>query len=73
MLMSDLAQYLEEKLGQNKGATWDLTRWDDPVGGVTLDGERGVDLLETVKASVDFLWAQIKSGPRQSAAAVSGQ
>lgn len=40
-------------------AVWDLTRWDDGVGGVTLDGEREVDLLDAVKNAVSFLWAQV--------------
>jgi hypothetical protein len=44
-------------------AVWDLTRWDDPVGGVTLDTEREVDLLDAVKNAVSFLWAQIKGSP----------
>lgn len=39
---------------------FDLSRWADPVGGVTLDGERDVDLLDAVKNAVAFLWAQIK-------------
>jgi hypothetical protein len=30
-------------------ANWDLSRWDDPIGGMTLDRNRNVDLLEVVK------------------------
>jgi hypothetical protein len=37
---------------------WDLSRWDDPVGGVTLDQERSVDLLATVKAAAGFIRAR---------------
>jgi hypothetical protein len=39
-------------------AVWDLSRWDDPTGGVTLDSERDVDLLAAVKNTVGFLLAQ---------------
>jgi hypothetical protein len=39
-------------------AVWDLSRWDDPTGGVTLDGEREVDLLAAVKNTVTFLLTQ---------------
>jgi hypothetical protein len=41
-------------------ASWDLSRWDDPVGGVTLDAERTVDLLDAVKNAVTFLWTQVE-------------
>jgi hypothetical protein len=44
-------------------AVWDLSQWSDPVGGVTLDGDREVDLLATVRAAVAFLWAKIKTEP----------
>ncbi len=40
-------------------AVWDLSRWDDPVGGVTLDSERDVDLLDAVKRAYEFLSEQI--------------
>jgi hypothetical protein len=40
---------------------WGLSRWGDPVGGVTLDGDRRVDLLEVVNAARDFLRAKTKS------------
>jgi hypothetical protein len=36
-------------------AVWDLSKWDDPTGGVTLDSDRGVDLLGAIKRTVDFL------------------
>jgi hypothetical protein len=36
-------------------AVWDLSRWDDPIGGVTLNNDRGVDLLGALKRTVDFL------------------
>jgi len=37
---------------------WDLSRWDDAVGGVTLDRERDIDLLVALKQTVAFLRAQ---------------
>jgi len=36
-------------------AVWDLSRWDDAVGGVTLEKDRSVDILRAVKAAVQFL------------------
>jgi hypothetical protein len=39
---------------------WNAARWDDPVGGVTIDGDRSVDLLEAVKSARDFLCAKTK-------------
>jgi hypothetical protein len=39
-------------------ASWDVSRWDDTVGGVTLDGDRNVDLLAVVKSAVEFLRRQ---------------
>jgi len=37
---------------------WDLSRWDDSIGGVTLDRERDIDLLAVLKRAVAFLRAQ---------------
>jgi hypothetical protein len=36
-------------------AEWDLSNWNDPIGGVTLDRERSVDLLNAAKKAVLFL------------------
>jgi hypothetical protein len=36
-------------------ATWDLSRWDDPVGGVTLDKDRNVDVYDVVVEAATFL------------------
>jgi hypothetical protein len=44
----------------NKSGAWGLSRWGDPIGGVTLDGDRRVDLLEVVKAARDFLRTKTK-------------
>lgn len=41
-------------------AVWDLSRWDDEVGGVTLDRDRDVDLLDVVRRATVFLRGQIK-------------
>jgi hypothetical protein len=40
---------------------WNLSRWNDPVGGVTLDSERTIDLLDTVRAAVSFLWSKVET------------
>jgi hypothetical protein len=40
-------------------AQWDVSAWGDSIGGVTLDSDRNVDLLATVRRAVEFLWAQI--------------
>jgi hypothetical protein len=42
-------------------AAWGLSRWNDPVGGVTLDDDHSVDLLAVVKRAVEFLRQQSKS------------
>jgi hypothetical protein len=39
-------------------AVLDLSRWDDPVGGVTIDGDRKIDLLLATKEAVAFLRKQ---------------
>ena len=38
---------------------WDLSRWDDPTGGVTLNTDRDVDLLDAVKRASSFLHNKI--------------
>jgi hypothetical protein len=42
-------------------AIWDLSRWDDTIGGTTLDNDRRIDLLETVREAVHFLWEKVKT------------
>jgi hypothetical protein len=39
-------------------AVWDLSRWDDPDGGVTFDRDRDVDLLDVVRRATAFLRKQ---------------
>jgi hypothetical protein len=48
-------------------AVWEVSRWDDEVGGVTLDNDRSVDLLETVRAAVSFLWSRVEAAMEQPA------
>jgi hypothetical protein len=36
-------------------ADWDISRWDDPVGGVTLQDNLQFDLLTTLKSAAEFL------------------
>src|SRR5664280_2984354 len=38
---------------------WDLSRWDDATGGVTLDGDRNLDLLATMKRAAAFMREKI--------------
>ncbi len=42
-------------------AILDLSRWDDATGGVTLDRDRELDLLATMKGAAAFLREQIKA------------
>jgi hypothetical protein len=46
---------------------FDVSRFDDPVGGVTLDTDTNVDLLNAVKEATAFLWSQIKGARVPSA------
>ena len=36
-------------------AVWDLSRWDDPHGGVTIDKDRNIDLYDMVVQAAAFL------------------
>jgi hypothetical protein len=47
-------------------AVWDLSRWDDATGGVTLDNDRSVDLLTAIKRTVDFLRKKTLEGEVQN-------
>ena len=42
-------------------AVWDLSRWDDAIGGVTISGEHHRDLLEDVKEAAAFLRSKLAS------------
>jgi hypothetical protein len=42
-------------------AHWDLSRRDDPVGGVTLDNDRKVDVLDALRGAAAFLREQTKA------------
>jgi hypothetical protein len=39
----------------NVSGAWDLSRWDDGIGGVTIAGEHHRDLLSDVKEATAFL------------------
>ncbi|HEY5347908.1 MAG TPA: hypothetical protein VIJ72_06920 [Rhizomicrobium sp.] len=45
----------------DNGFTFDLSRWDDEKGGVTLDKDRDIDLLDVLTRSVEFLQTKIKA------------
>lgn len=36
-------------------AVWDMTIWNDTAGGVTVNGERAVDVLSAINGAVRFL------------------
>ena len=44
-------------------AVWDLSRWGDAVGGVTIKNDHERDLLEIVKRAAEFLRASICDEP----------
>jgi hypothetical protein len=43
----------------NKTGAYGLSRWDDAIGGVTLDNNRHLDLLSIVKRATAFIRSQI--------------
>src|SRR4029077_17395612 len=42
-----------------KSPSYGLSRWNDPIGGVTLDSERHIDVLSAVKGAAEFVRLQI--------------
>jgi hypothetical protein len=44
-------------------AVWDLSRWNDPNGGVTLDKNRELDLLDALRRTVAFLRGKARVAP----------
>jgi hypothetical protein len=40
---------------------WDLSRWEDTTGGVTIAGEHQRDLLAAVKKAAEILRTKIES------------
>jgi len=48
-------------------AVWDVSSWDDAVGGVTLDSDRSIDLLETVRNAVNFLRSKVNAAKAPAA------
>lgn len=47
-------------------AVWDVSRWDDTTGGVTLENDRTIDVLEVARRAVAFLWDQVTAAQAQS-------
>jgi hypothetical protein len=45
----------------NVSGAYGLSRWNDPIGGITLDGDRQLDVLSVIKAAIEFLRTQIKN------------
>jgi hypothetical protein len=41
-------------------AVWDLSRWDDPHGGVTINRDRSIDLYDTVVEAAAFMRGKLK-------------
>jgi len=39
---------------------WGLSRWDDPIGGVTVDNDRDLDILDLVKSAAQFVHRQVE-------------
>ena len=37
---------------------WDLSCWDDPIGGVTIDDDRQLDVLLAIKRAAEFVRLQ---------------
>ncbi|MDA9506136.1 hypothetical protein XI09_16140 [Bradyrhizobium sp. CCBAU 11386] len=42
-------------------AVWDLSSWDDATGGITLDGDRQLDVLSRIQRAAEFIRLQIKA------------
>jgi hypothetical protein len=40
-------------------AVWDLSRWDDPAGGVTVKDEVELDIVHAVRGALEFLRAKL--------------
>ena len=55
------SEVIERPPGVWDQAVWDLSRWDDLVGGVTLESNITVDLLAVVREAVGFLWGKVHS------------
>jgi hypothetical protein len=49
----------------DSGGAWDLSSWDDPIGGVTLDSERAIDVLSAIRAPPSSCASSSIDGPMQ--------
>jgi hypothetical protein len=47
----------------NRSGAWGLSRYNDPIGGVTLDGDRQLDVLSAIKGAAQFVRQQFKDAP----------
>ena len=61
------SQVVQRPPGALDVAVFDVSRFDDAAGGVTLDTDTSVDLLNAVKEATAFLWSQIKGARAPSA------
>jgi hypothetical protein len=61
------SQVVQRPPGALDVAVFDVSRFDDAAGGVTLDTDTSVDLLSAVKEATAFLWSQIKGERAPSA------
>jgi hypothetical protein len=61
------SQVVQRPAGAFDVGFFDVSRFDDPEGGVTLDTDTSVDLLSAVKEAAAFLWSQIQGWRAPSA------
>lgn len=46
-------------------AVYDLSRWDDPHGGVTINRDRSIDLYDTVVEAAAFMRGKLRSAEQR--------
>jgi hypothetical protein len=46
----------------NVSGAYGLSRYNDPIGGVTLDGDRRLDVLSAIKGAAQFVRQQFEGG-----------
>lgn len=56
------SQVITRPPGRMDQAAWDLSRWDDATGGVTIDENVELDVLATAKRAVAFLYEIVERG-----------
>jgi hypothetical protein len=45
----------------NVSGAWGLSRWDDPIGGITIDDDRQLDVLSAIKRAAEFIRLQTEA------------